>query len=417
MTDLTKKPCPTISQSGIGTSFHGQYHLEDDGMNVERQSDLNKPPYRIPFMMEIRAAEADTAAYALRPTVISTFAGGGGSSLGWRMAGFRVLWASEFDEHQAMAYSLNKNPGTVLDRRDIRGVSAEEVMDAAGLSPGELDVLDGSPPCQTFSTAGRRQMNDERSDLFFEYVRLLRALRPKAFVAENVSGMVKGVAKGMFKIILRELKDSGYVVSARVLDAQWLGVPQVRNRVIFVGARDDLGTKPAHPVPFQYRYSVSEACPWLLGTREGHENAGVEMQFNNGPSATVRTTDQGQKFAVPAIDTEIIPVAPSRQGMSTYGRRQINICDASPTITIASPGNDTPVPTCSGERRKFTIAELKRICSFPDDFDMGDLSYAKRWAVMGNAVPPLMMRAIAETVRNKILVAQPAPKKRLARKR
>ena len=132
-------------------------------------------------------------------------------------------------------------------------------MERIGIKKGELDLFDGSPPCQAFSTAGKRakgwgkaktyehgakQCNER---LFDEYVRLLRGLMPKTFVAENVSGLVKGVAKGMFLEILAALKASGYRVTCRVLDAQWLGVPQMRQRTIFVGVREDLGLDPVHP--------------------------------------------------------------------------------------------------------------------------------------------------------------------------
>ncbi len=126
------------------------------------------------------------------------------------------------------------------------------------MKAGELDLFDGSPPCASFSTAGKREAGwgkvkdysdtkQRTDDLFLEYVRLLRGLQPKVFVAENVSGLVKGVAKGYFLEILAALKASGYRVTCRVLDAQWLGVPQQRQRTIFVGVREDLGLDPVHP--------------------------------------------------------------------------------------------------------------------------------------------------------------------------
>src|SRR5205085_8850054 len=95
----------------------------------------------------------------------------------------------------------------------------ERVLDMAGLAPGELDILDGSPPCQGFSTAGRRQLNDPRNQLWGEFVRLLRGLRPRVFVMENVAGMVKGRMKLVFAAILSELKASGYEVSVRLMDS------------------------------------------------------------------------------------------------------------------------------------------------------------------------------------------------------
>ena len=113
-------------------------------------------------------------------------------------------------------------------------------MKITGLQPGELDVLDGSPPCQGFSTAGKRKMDDGRNQLFREYVRLLQGLQPKVLVMENVSGMVKGKMKLIFAEIMRELKASGYHVEARLMNAMYFGVPRSRERMIFIGVREDL---------------------------------------------------------------------------------------------------------------------------------------------------------------------------------
>jgi site-specific DNA-cytosine methylase len=160
------------------------------------------------------------------PTVISTFAGGGGSSLGYSMAGFREVLAVEWDDNAAATFRLNF-PHVPLYHGDIAKLSVEEALRISGLEPGELDVFDGSPPCQGFSTAGKREFGDKRNQLFKEYVRLLRGLRPKVFVMENVSGMVKGDMKLMFAEILRELKASGYAVKARLLNAMYFGVHAV----------------------------------------------------------------------------------------------------------------------------------------------------------------------------------------------
>ena len=142
------------------------------------------------------------------PTVISTFAGAGGSSLGYSMAGFRELLAVEWDDNAVETFKLNF-PGVPVYHGDIAKLSVDECLSMAGIEPGQLDILDGSPPCQGFSTAGKRIMDDPRNQLFREFVRLLRGLRPKVFVMENVSGMVKGKMKLVFVEILKELKASG----------------------------------------------------------------------------------------------------------------------------------------------------------------------------------------------------------------
>jgi DNA (cytosine-5)-methyltransferase 1 len=192
------------------------------------------------------------------PTVISTFAGAGGSSLGYSMAGYRELLAVEWDDNAVETFKLNF-PGVPVYHGDISELSVDECLSMAGTQPGELDILDGSPPCQGFSTAGKRIMDDPRNQLFREFVRLLRGLRPKVFVMENVSGMVKGKMKLVFVDILKELKASGYQVSARLLNAMYFHVPQSRQRMIFIGVRDDLGIKPSHPGAEARPVTVGEA--------------------------------------------------------------------------------------------------------------------------------------------------------------
>ena len=181
------------------------------------------------------------------PTVISTFAGGGGSSLGYSMAGFRELLAVEIDNNAVETFRMNF-PHVPVFHGDIGKLSVEGCMELAGITePGEFDVLDGSPPCQGFSTAGKRQMTDDRNQLFREYVRLLRGLQPKAFIVENVSGMVKGKMKIIFAEILRELKGSGYEVKAWLLNAKYFYVPQSRERMIFIGVRKDFWQDKSKP--------------------------------------------------------------------------------------------------------------------------------------------------------------------------
>jgi DNA (cytosine-5)-methyltransferase 1 len=173
------------------------------------------------------------------PTVVSLFAGCGGSSLGYSMAGYRELLAVEWDDHAIETFKANF-PDVPVYHGDIAKLSVEEALRITGLKPGELDVLDGSPPCQGFSTAGKRKMDDGRNQLFREYIRLLRGFQPKVLIMENVSGMVKGKMKLIFVEILKELKTSGYHVSARLMNAMYYGVPQSRQRMIFVGVREDL---------------------------------------------------------------------------------------------------------------------------------------------------------------------------------
>lgn len=359
-----------------------------------------KPPYRIPSMAEIRALSWNGF------TVASTFSGGGGSCLGYRMAGFRVAYANEFIEEAQKTYRANHE--AFLDTRDIRRVTPESVLEILKMERGQLDIFDGSPPCCAFSTAGRREKgwNTQRDysdgakqridDLFFEYARLVRGIQPKTFVAENVSGLVKGTAKGYFKLILQELKDCGYEVKAALLDASRLGVPQKRQRLIFVGVRKDLaerfGVHPCFPNPLPYVYTLGDA---LKDINQDEEERGVRLA-------------EGRKYKWGTILRKI-PKNPRKsiQGNEVMGTSWFNLKRESvykPCSTICQM-NGSP-STCGNchplEDRKFTIPELRRITSIPADFVLTG-SYAQQWERLGRMVPPLMMKAVAETVRDQIL--------------
>lgn len=356
--------------------------------------------------------------------VVSTFSGAGGSCLGFEMAGYRVVWASEFVPAAQETYRAN-HPNTILDTRDIRQVTAEDILSATGLAVGELDVFEGSPPCASFSTAGRleagwgqvRKYSDTRQrvdDLFFEYARLLRDLQPKVFVAENVSGLVKGVAKGYFKEILRTLRDCGYVVEARLLDAQWLGVPQTRQRLIFQGVREDLGCRPAWPEPLPYRYSVRDALPWITAVQHARgvwktsdKPCPTIVQAGAQVSPTARLSggtyvEAEADISRFAIGAEWEKLQPGEASKKYFNLVRVHPDRPSPTITGSGGLTPAAAPTHPYERRKFTIAELKRICAFPDDFILTG-TYEQQWERLGRAVPPVMMYHVARVIRDEIL--------------
>ena len=352
-----------------------------------------KPPYSVPLMAEIDALPWNGF------KVASTFSGAGGSCLGYRMAGFKVVWANEFVPMAQESYKANATPDCVLDGRDIKHIQPHDILAATGLKVGELDLFDGSPPCQAFSTAGKREKGwgkektyehgatQKNETLFDEYIRLLRGLQPKVFVAENVSGLVKGTAKGMFLQILAAMKASGYRVTCRVLDAQWLGVPQQRQRTIFIGVREALNREPVHPLPLPYRYSVRDALPWIMNHQQVTSGAWKYPERTDQPSYAVRASGVGQLLC----ESEI---------MCQSGAFPKHYTTASAPAVMA--GRTVEMKTAT-EKRKFTIAELRRICAFPDDFILCG-SYAQQWERLGNSVPPVMMQAIATTVRDKILM-------------
>lgn len=291
------EPAPTVQRFGIADERPTSLVFSDDGQ-APAEPDAGKPPYRVPLLAEIQAVDKTGL------TVMSTFSGAGGSCLGFEWAGYRPLLAVEFIPAAVETYELN-HPGVPVYSDDIRSLSAKKALEIMGVAKGELDVLEGSPPCESFSTAGKRSegwgkdraysdgTSQVMDDLFFEFTRLLGGIKPRAFVAENVAGLVKGVSKGYFKRIHAELSRQGYRVEARLLDAQWLGVPQRRQRVIFVGVRRDLKMDPAFPPPLQYRYSIRDALAGIARVRYDNGGSFTNSREELDVDAPIRTITNG----------------------------------------------------------------------------------------------------------------------------
>jgi len=287
-----------------------------------------------------------------RPTVISTFAGCGGSSLGYKLAGFKELLAVEWDDNAVETFKLNF-PGVPVYHGDIAKLTGKECMKLAGIKKGELDVLDGSPPCQGFSTAGKRKWDDPRNSLFKEYARLLNELQPKVFVMENVTGMVKGCMKQAYLTIIKTLRECGYRAKGKVLNAMYFNVPQSRQRVIIIGVRNDLKIGPSHPKP---------------QGRPGNGNALVP-ELGNKRFLTWRK--RGRKDTLRKIGS--VPTAISRKGIFLEGRE-----------LYRDPKG------------------IKLFFSYPDTFEFTGTN-CQQIMRMGNSVPPNLMKAIAEHIKSNIL--------------
>jgi DNA (cytosine-5)-methyltransferase 1 len=457
--DVTDKPCPAIT---VGHHGGGPHILKIHERVVESRpprtqplkDSMNKPDYHLPSMADVARARGSAGL-----TAVSTFAGCGGSCLGFEMAGFEMLWANEFVPAAQDTYRAN-HPHTPLDGRDIREVKPEEILEAIGLAKGELDVLNGSPPCASFSSAGKRSEHwgkvkaysdtkQRTDDLFFEFVRLLSGLQPRAFVAENVAGLTRGVAIGYFKEIMRALDGAGYAVKCKVLDAQWLGVPQSRSRAIFVGVRKDLGEEPEHPKPLGYRYTLREVLPGLMRARclntgshfspvdvtdrpagailasephkhvierVVHDTSGLygagDITDRPCPTVTVGINSvNSQHFEKPVRGPEWLPegcvslhrewetLRPGESSEKYFSMVRSDPDKPSPTILGTHGRYAIACPTVPHEPRRFTIPELRVVCGFPADFVLTG-TYAQQWERLGRAVPPPMMRAVATVLRD-----------------
>lgn len=311
-----------------------------------------------------------------RFTAASLFAGSGSASLGLKLAGYQVLYASEFVPAAADTYRANSTSKTFLDTRDIRDVSPTDVLRRMGLKRGQLDYLDASPPCKLFSTAA---MNRDRTkgadaevvysdgirqrvdDLFDHAVRMLKGLMPRVMVFENVVGLTRSVNQGYFLDIVKKLRAAGYVVSAAVVDASRLGVPQHRPRLLFVGVRKDLNAKPVFPKPLRRVVTLREVVPAARYVYLGDGKKGDARR----PCPTM--TVQARYLSVDSVFS------------------------ASGHIEVAD-----------GTYRRLTIPELRRVFGLPDDFVLTG-STAQQWERLGRSHAALSVYYVASTLREQIL--------------
>ena len=312
-------------------------------------------------------------------TVISTFAGTGGSSLGYKLAGFRELLALDWEPHAVECFKLNF-PEVPCWQKDITRVSAKEILEFCKINPGDLDVFDGSPPCQGFSIAGKRDVADPRNDLFNYYVRLITELQPKVFVMENVSGMIKGTFKGKFNEIMEVLKATTYNVKCKLMNAKYYNVPQSRERLIFIGTRKDLNISPSYPIPNNDIITSKQTLGNIksLGIIKKIENRKILERFNK--------VKPGKNFAMEA-----------KINQNYFNMKKMDF--KKPILTITK----TPNIVHPTEKRYLSINECKLLCSFPENWQLGN-NFNKAWNRLGNAVMPNMMRAIAENIRDNILI-------------
>ncbi len=326
-------------------------------------------PASLDALWAAHLARADDA-----PTCVSLFSGCGGSSLGYSAAGYTELLAAEWDAAAAHVFRANF-PNVLLHEGDIAKLDPA----ALELPPGELDLLDSSPPCQGASLTGLRRAADPRTQLWREVVRLAEAWQPKTIVLENVKGLVVGHLRETFTAICKALSGIGYVVKAQLIDASLLGVPQHRVRVFIVGVRSDLGVAPAFPVPATRPISVREAWEGLAS-----------------PGEFLVPTDKG---LLVAQLTE-----PGRSGSEALSSRGAKAKHFScKRLSWSKPANclvrDVRVGTGSGflhptEKRFLGVRELSRIQSFPDEFDWAGLPYADVHHLVGNSVAPMVARAV-----------------------
>jgi DNA (cytosine-5)-methyltransferase 1 len=356
--------------------------------------------------------------------VLSTFAGGGGSSTGYRLAGGKILAINEFVPEAQNTYKENY-PNTLIIPGDIKKLTGKDFMINTGLKPGELDLLDGSPPCSAFSMAGSvshgggnthadafgktKQYSDIKGvsnveDLFFEFLRIADELKPKVIIGENVEGLTMGEAKEYFHKIQNTFEQIGYLVVADVLNASYFGVPQARKRCFFIGVREDVADKiglnfmtmyQLYPEKNKEQTTLGEAINDIVN--EDQEELDYLLKAI-GPDKAVGKT----LMKMPKDPDKVLTGMDYHDKGHHFNLKRCSLRKPSPTITAM--GNLAGVAgTCHPlEDRKFTIKELKRIMSLPEDFKLTG-EHKQQSERIGRMVPPLMMKALAESVYNKVL--------------
>lgn len=321
----------------------------------------------------------------VNPTVISTFAGCGGSSLGYKWAGFQELLAIDFDDNAVETFKLNFD--IPIWKRDIKTVTSQEILDFCKIKVGELDVFDGSPPCQGFSTAGKREISDDRNDLFKEFVRLINELQPKVFVMENVSGQIKGKMKGFFKEIMQTLKSTEYNVKCKLTNAKYYEVPQARERLIYIGIRADLNKEPSYPEPLNQIINVKQAFEGLKDIEDRPMKSWMKQACEE-IKAEHNSKDIGKIFI-------------KYKGTSGSSISTKRLSYHKPANTIAKSEIAVSGLIHPEYHRYLNCDELKRLSTFPDDFKFTDrVECVKR---IGNAVMPKFMYHIAKHIKENIL--------------
>lgn len=356
-------------------------------------------------------------------SVISTFAGGGGSSTGYRLAGGNILCMNEFVEEAQNTYRENY-PNTPILPGDIKKLSGKDFLDIAKLDVGELDILDGSPPCSAFSVAGKLshskdgkhsdgwgqtknysdgKMVENIEDLFFEFLRVADEIKPKVIIAENVAGLTVGEAKTYFNKIQNTFEDIGYDVCAKVLDSRYFGVSQTRTRVFFIGLRNDITTKVgltfmniANVFPEESRdvVSLEEALKDL--EYDSEEVKMLTDRFSN----TAYWKQTGSKM--PNNPDKVLTGGDYHPKGHHFNLKRVSLKQPGPTLTAMGSQITTAGAFHWNEPRKLTIGELKRIQSLPDDFKLTG-KWNQKAERIGRMVPPLLLKSIADSVYEKVI--------------
>ncbi len=314
-------------------------------------------------------------------TSIELFAGAGGLALGIEQAGFDTLGLIEFDKAAADTLRCNR-PNWRVIHDNIANISKLDLEEYFNLKKGELDLLSGGSPCQSFSYAGKRLgLEDARGTLFYHYALFLKQLQPKMFLFENVKGLLTHDKGQTYKIILDIFEQEGYTIQKQVLNAWDYGVPQKRERLITIGIRNDLvgKIKFEFPVPHKYKPVLRDIlldCPKSIGSPYSKYKQEIFEMVPPG----------GYWRDIPKdIAKEYMKSCWHMEGGRTGILRRLSLDE--PSLTVLTSPSQKQTDRCHPlEARPFTVRENARCQSFPDDWEFCG-SVGQQYKQVGNAVP------------------------------
>lgn len=348
------------------------------------------------------------------PSVISLFSGGMGLDIGLMQAGLKIQIGQDIDK--ACVSTMRLNGHNVIDG-DIRKISAEEVLKLSGLSREEPFLICGGPPCQPFSTAGKRLgINDPRGSLFMDYIRMIDAIRPRFFIMENVKGLISASINhvpladrnkeisdplsqrgSVFKIVLDEFEKLGYTTIYGVLDAVNYGVPQFRERLIIIGSRDHENIFLPMPSHFQMHQKKDYLWHTLRDAIiDLEDNPGECTSFSKDRLDFLKMVPEGGNWK--DLPPERIKEAMGGAYLSGGGKvgfyRRLSYDQPSPTL-VTSPVQKASMLCHPTQDRPLSVTEYARIQQFPDEWVFAG-STAAKYCQIGNAVPIGLSRALGQ---------------------
>ena len=381
--------------------------------------------------------DLEKSAARKRFTYISFFAGGGGSSCGYKLAGGDCRFVNEFQQVAVDTY-LENWPNTPHICGDIKNVTGKQIMEMTGLKVGELDILDGSPPCPPFSMSGTKKegWNKEKTaygmkqqnieDLTWEMIRIAGEMKPKVIICENVKGLTMDYARDHLNRMVADFEALGYSTTYKVLNGIHFGVPQKRQRVFIVSVRDDV----LDTIGMNWML-ISSLFPEGANEEPTLEDAIGDLRLNNEnrveaeelceamkksakykwlkrlPKNPEKVVSVGDDVVAPFYDKVIahrkkmgktVPEAKH----SFYQSRRVPWNQASHTLSEQGLMTSLAVHLHAEEDRVYTTKEAKRIMTLPEDYVLtGTLN--EKLARVGLMVAPMMMKYLAESIYEKVL--------------